>query len=812
MAPNRGYALLLLCIGARSKSILDQVWEQLADLVAGDESEDVERKRIECTYDCAEECGETFDNYYDRDENNPDTCLRNEYRRGEERYLLGGMYCSYVLGGGKIHDEETCLGFKAQEISQRTIAHPSAILALLGAKGVSRPRERRCGVSGTPQCPGPDVTQCPTGMWILPRGQVIRSNASYPSCCDGCPGGSSMCYGDCSCMCADVKYCWQITDEALCGSEKGYPAPPYICGTERQPGVTSRCCWDAATSSCKEAPRSGGLETFEWFKFFVSWSNVTGCTVNADPPSYAAGMKRTTSSLCLHNSELVVMLVVFVGFLFGVSLSVCSIRYGKHTFQYGKWAKKYCHGIIQYEYEGLEEEEEEDKGEKFAMGAKLMAMRSLVSGNGTLALTVLYRTSQVCANACMPMVCMIYLDPPLVLLMYFLFYWVPAYNRVGKEVIHQTFYCVTPPKVSLFGLVKPGQYSFAFLFSALRVFIFPLTLLCVSWGIYEFMDKVRKDPSPGQWVFNTSFFFRAGFMKGEGAMVRDVIQATIVFGSILHTILTLLLLLDQYCNREWVPPLSFRSHDEKLIKKVELVKNELIAVAKQMKETNRERRRGGDVNVVEERTRLFAELYEKCKAEMKEKFGEEGDQMSEIKPYSRLHIALVSGLGLTTFLGFVYKCFLLVSLGRSLTAFFLVAVTSESIAMFVITGVAFRGFKSFNQVWATGVLHVDYVYLTAWIKGLGGLPYLMITLYTLPLANLSQWYNNILVPLFLLKGIFGMALVLIDNIDFDLFAIEHDDGGIVNDIRTSLALCNCHDSATESEDEESDVEDEESLS
>jgi len=380
----------------------------------------------------------------------------------------------------------------------------------------------------------------------------------------------------------------------------------------------------------------------------------------------------------------------------------------------------------------------------FWPGAKLMAANHVVKGGGTRRLALLFRVCQTIANAWFPMTLLIFVNPCILLSLYLLLYVIPAWCVAGHALFLQPIYLITPPDLSLFGIdhIQP-DFTKSYLYSAFRPFLmlgmFLLIANLVGVGLPGFMSAA--------WTFNLSGFLQAGLMEGPGPLVLDFVIIGTVVGTLVHVIMTLVLIGQAWYDEENSKAITLVQDTKKTDAITELANNICDAAH----------------SVDQDSSDSDDELVEITKKKL---------TALGVEPLGKKDAIIAFALAAVDLGAYAYKIWVFLRGGRYFLAFVIMVALSESFFVLILNGHLRRAPAAFRRTARDGVPTFDYLACCQWDDGLAGVPYLMTTIYGLPLAGIHTWLSTLSGIFFIFTGTRAMGKFIVDAVDSDMFDVN----------------------------------------
>lgn len=538
------------------------------------------------------------------------------------------------------------------------------------------------------------------------------------------------CTYDCD-KCSETAY-YDIVNESVCTRNdlevRYFLLGPVYCGFgDNKLHENASCIEFGRIASGDREPRYGYL--FDPFDISANWNSSQGCRIHAKARMSTTWLIHAefSTEVCFHtHNPMGIAGSLLIGFLVGLILAGVSIRCTRNT--------------VTDEFEphlGFDED--------FWPGCKLMAADHIVKGGGTRRFTLLFRVCQTIANAWFPMLLLIILNPVVMLSLYLLLYVIPAVGATGSAVFLQPIYLLTPPDVSLFGIdhVQP-DYTISYLFHGIR----PALMLGAIWLSTKIFSSHLDEESLGFWTFNESAFFRAGMMEGWGPVVLDFVVIGSIIGTTIYSFMCVGLVLQAKVQKRPTDPITLVKDNDKC-GKITVLAGKICEIAKGLDHDS-----DSDTD---------PELILDKKAKLDDGLG-----VATLNRWSVL-VALV--LAVVDFCAYLYKIFVFLRSGRYFLAMIIVIALSESFFVLLLNGNLRRAPAAFRRAARDGVPTFDYLACCQWDDGLAGVPYLMTTIYGLPIAGIHTWYAAFSGIFFICTGTRAMGKFMMDVVDSDMFDV-----------------------------------------
>jgi len=147
----------------------------------------------------------------------------------------------------------------------------------------------------------------------------------------------------------------------------------------------------------------------------------------------------------------------------------------------------------------------------------------------------------------------------------------------------------------------------------------------------------------------------------------------------------------------------------------------------------------------------------------------------EVTPLGSRDVLIATVLAVVDLAAYAYKIWVFLRSGRYFLAMVIVCALSESFFVLVLNGHIRRAHDAFRRAARDGVPTYDYLAMCQWDDGIAGVPYLMTTIYGLPLAGIHTWYATLSGILFICTGTRAMGKFIMDVVDSDMFDVKAPD-------------------------------------
>lgn len=479
------------------------------------------------------------------------------------------------------------------------------------------------------------------------------------------------------------------------------------------------------------------------------WSASRGCKVEALPAPWLDKIGNPVkANMCIERRNAWANSISVCGGLLLGLIFTCLSRIGN---------KNMCN---------MTKEAKDEKHQRKALqpGAKLLAVDFLVKGGGARRCALIYRCVQLTANACLPAVLLIFINPAIVLPLYFLLYVIPAFCDSGVAIFRKPLFLVSPPDISLFGIDQVQRdFRASYLYHACRPYIMVSLSIGISYTASQFPDVGGES-----WAFNPSGFFRAALLLDWGPVVLDSTLLGVAFGTLIYTFATFALVFSSVRRgeREGDSLVGERVGCISLMKDVER-SEEVVELAEKIVTQALEIDKLRDDPSEETKKQIWDEFFQ----EQRLSDLDDSASLLDVKPFSKRDLYFQSCMGLVTLAGYAWKLFVFLRAGRLFLAAALSMILGQAISLVVLNGTLYRALESVPRSAKVGVQTLEFFALAHWNESGAGVLYLMITIYGLPLANTHHWYSVLLSMAFNTKAVFSLAQVMVSVIDMDTFDV-----------------------------------------
>jgi len=388
-----------------------------------------------------------------------------------------------------------------------------------------------------------------------------------------------------------------------------------------------------------------------------------------------------------------------------------------------------------------------------------VAKNSLVPPRRLMYVTF-YRSMEVIANVWLPMTLMWKIGPCLVLPLWFLLYWLPAFYGAGWELLSQPIHLVTTCGCSLLG-ISPDQDAavWMFLFSLLR----PPLMLGATYGLTELaltIGRARKwdDSDMGSYILNEQGVLNLGLNNHEGHAVLAFASWVTCLGVFFYMAMTL-------------PPV-YRSMLDMATRvpgdKATVYEGELITLEE-------------DKELYDEVQELAERICVAAAADDEDDQDRVGDIVVSDIGWNHKQVSMQSWfctvwsviLAVLDFCSYIYKIYTFLSVSKYILAAVMTMAVTEALTTLVAHGHLQVAAKAFERTAKTGVPTTHFLALMQWDDGLAGIPSLMMSVYGLPLVRPTQ-IQAISSIFFLITGTRALAVYCGDVADAGMFEVPED--------------------------------------
>jgi len=496
-------------------------------------------------------------------------------------------------------------------------------------------------------------------------------------------------------------------------------------------------------ASCMRLETDSGVLPTSFGSFHGIFNGSTGCRVEVQGSRFfnlasvqfrvCFGAPKRSLSVCS----------ILVGILLGVALGLASKKCDK---------RRPSSGFVEH-MDNLS-----SKWRVFGPGAKMVAKNSLVLPSRLMYVTF-YRSVEVIVNVWLPMTLLWTFGTILVIPLWFLLYWLPAFHFAGWELLSNPIHLVTLRSCSLLG-ISPDQDAAAwmFLFSWFR----PTLMVGATYGLGEIamrFGRARKwdDSDIGSYVFNVQGYLNLGLNNHDGHLV--------------------------FCFASWVTCLGVIFY---MAMTLAPVYKSMIDIATRAPGHNKATAYDGELITLEEDKELYdavQELAERiCVAAAADDEDDEdrvGDlwvsesNQKQVAMQSWFCTAWCVTLAVLDFCAYLYKIFTFLAASKYWLAGLMTMACTEAITTLVVHGHLQVAAKAFERTAKTGVPSTHFLALMQWDDGVAGIPSLMLSVYGLPLIRPTQ-LQAISSIFFLITGTRALAVYCGDVADAGMFEVPQD--------------------------------------
>jgi len=450
----------------------------------------------------------------------------------------------------------------------------------------------------------------------------------------------------------------------------------------------------------------------------MSFNVSDGCKLNAENVGFL-GFHRLEDSVCFGQVDTTIALVTqVIALVLGLVMGWLGVRHSRKPIH----ACKNLNG----------------DGANFMPGAKQIAMHNVVGGHRLRGI-LFYRFNQVIANVWLPMALMWIVSPVIVLPLWVILFWVPAYMKVGTTVLAEPRYVVTPPLCSLLGIGSSHQTPhYDFLFSMLRPVIMIVAVLIIgNVTVHSGRAYGLTDMQIAAWVINPVSAWQIGMQTKWGNIVQHFTMVVTVLGTFLHIVLTIPPVMKSIGDKE------HSKHDIRLV---------------------------GDVPLHLEIEALANKICDAAVADEEEDL----DRVAAlgVETLSKFDVMVAFALAIIDFFAYLYKIYSFLTQGRYFLAAVMTIALTESLTTLTLGGHLLKARQAFQKVSVTGVPTEHFLACCQWDDGLAGIPCLWMTVYGLPLLDIESPVSCISSIFFLITGTKALGTYLRDVTDAAMFASD----------------------------------------